>query len=173
MEDWRWDTNCTVRFTRPWSRWRSREAKIDPEGRPSDDRRPSKCPKLPTSPRKSEPLVVNGPLRYPSETGSWEVGGVDLGEFLEQYRDQQVVLIVASVGEADPDVILCGICGFPMSEAGRCPRCALAMRDQAAAFRRDLRSGSAAGRYRAILVRAGRRCVVAFRSAAVRAEAVW
>lgn len=83
-------------------------------------------------------VVLDGTLRYPSETGGWQLGGVDLGEFLEQYRDQQVVLIIAPVGEADPDVILCGICGFPLSEVGRCPRCALATRDLTAAFRRDI-----------------------------------
>jgi hypothetical protein len=49
-----------------------------------------------------------------------------------------VVLIIAPVGEADPDVVLCGICGFPMNEAGRCPRCALATRDQAEALRREI-----------------------------------
>jgi hypothetical protein len=66
------------------------------------------------------------------------VGGVDLGEFLAQYRDQEVVLIVAPLGAADPEVVLCGICDFPMNEAGRCPRCALAMKDQAAAIRREV-----------------------------------
>ena len=81
-------------------------------------------------------VVIDGVLRYPSETGGWQLGGVDLGEFLAQYRDQQVVLIIAPVGPADPEVVLCGICGFPMSEAGRCPRCALAIQDDAAAIRR-------------------------------------
>lgn len=81
-------------------------------------------------------VVVDGALRYPSETGGWQLGGVDLGEFLQQYRDQQVLLIIAPVGQADPDVILCGICGFPISEAGRCPRCALLTQDEAAAIRR-------------------------------------
>jgi hypothetical protein len=28
-------------------------------------------------------VVVDGALRYPSESGSWQVGGVDLDEFLE------------------------------------------------------------------------------------------
>lgn len=66
------------------------------------------------------------------------MGGVDLNEFLAQYRDQHVMLIIAPVGEADPDVVLCGVCGFPMNEVGRCPRCALAVRDQADAFRREV-----------------------------------
>lgn len=81
-------------------------------------------------------VAIDGALRYPSETGSWQLGDVDLGEFLAQYRDQQVVLIIAPVGAADPDVILCGVCGFPLNAAGLCPRCALATRDQAAAMRR-------------------------------------
>ena len=81
-------------------------------------------------------VVVDGPLRYPSETGGWQVGGVDLGEFLEQYRDQQVVLIIAPVGVADPEVVLCGICGFPLNEADSCPRCALLTQAKAAAIRR-------------------------------------
>jgi hypothetical protein len=80
-------------------------------------------------------LVIDGVLRYPSETGSWQLGGVDLGEVLAQYRDQQVVLIIAPVGAAAPDVILCGVCGFPVNETGRCPRCALLTQDEAAAIR--------------------------------------
>ena len=83
-------------------------------------------------------VVIDGPLHYPSETGGWQLGGVDLGELLTQYRDQEVVLIIAPVSAAEPDVNLCGICGFPTNEAGRCPRCALAMRDQAEAFRREV-----------------------------------
>lgn len=81
-------------------------------------------------------VVIDGALRYPSETGGWQLSDIDLGEYLAQYRDQHVVLIIAPVGEADPDVVLCGICGFPMNEAGRCPRCALATQDDAAAIQR-------------------------------------
>jgi len=81
-------------------------------------------------------VVIDGALRYPSETGGWQLGDIDLGEYLAQYRDQHVVLIIAPVGEADPDVVLCGICGFPLNEVGRCPRCALAIQDDAAAIRR-------------------------------------
>ena len=81
-------------------------------------------------------VVIDGALRYPSETGGWQLGDIDLGEYLAQYRDQHVVLIIAPVGEADPDVVLCGICGFPLNEVGRCPRCALAIQDDAAAIQR-------------------------------------
>jgi hypothetical protein len=31
--------------------------------------------------------VVEGDLRYPSETGSWQLGEVDLGEHMDRYRD--------------------------------------------------------------------------------------
>jgi hypothetical protein len=81
-------------------------------------------------------VAIDGALRYPSETGSWQIGDVDLGEFLAQYRDHQVVLIIAPLGPADPDAVLCGICGFPLSEVGRCPRCALLTQDEAATIRR-------------------------------------
>lgn len=81
-------------------------------------------------------VVIDGALRYPSETGGWQLGGIDLGEFLAQYRGQQVVLIVAPVGEADPDVILCGICGFPLEAATDCPRCKLASEQAAKALKR-------------------------------------
>lgn len=61
---------------------------------------------------------------------------MDLGEHLAQYRDKQVLLIVAVVGEADPNVALCGICGFPMSNAEECPRCKLSTKEATEAIRR-------------------------------------
>jgi hypothetical protein len=81
-------------------------------------------------------VVIAGPLRYPSATGGWQLGGVGLGEFLAQYRDQQVTLIIASLGAADPEVVLCGLCGFPVDAAGVCPRCAPMTQEEAAATRR-------------------------------------
>jgi hypothetical protein len=39
-------------------------------------------------------------LRNPSETGGWIVGDLDFCEYLDRYRDQQVVLIVAPLGQA-------------------------------------------------------------------------
>ena len=47
--------------------------------------------------------VIRGPLRYPSETGSWQLGDVDLNEHLWQYRDHEVTLILAVTGEAEPE----------------------------------------------------------------------
>ena len=69
--------------------------------------------------------VIRGPLRYPSETGSWQLGDVDLNEHLWQYRDHEVTLILAVTGEAEPERFVCGICGFVMDELDDCPRCKL------------------------------------------------
>jgi hypothetical protein len=79
--------------------------------------------------------VIRGPLRYPSETGSWQLGDVDLGEHLWQYRDHKVTLILAVTGEAEPERFVCGICGFVMDELGDCPRCKLLNRAIAGAIK--------------------------------------
>ena len=77
-------------------------------------------------------VVCAGPLRHSSAAGGWQLGDVDLGEYLGQYRDRQVVLIVAPVDEAA--AVLCQVCAYPLDAAGACPRCAL--RDEVAALRR-------------------------------------
>jgi hypothetical protein len=69
--------------------------------------------------------VIRGALRYPSESGGWQVDTVDLNEHLAQYRDHNVVVIIAAMGEAEPDKFICGICGFAMDELAECPRCKL------------------------------------------------
>jgi hypothetical protein len=73
--------------------------------------------------------VLEGGLSYPSDTGSWQLGGVDLGEHLDRYRGKQVVLIIAPVGDALRPNYTCGICGFVMNEVGECPRCKLMAED--------------------------------------------
>ncbi len=40
--------------------------------------------------------VVRGALRYPSLTGGWQLGDLDLSEHLTRYRDQELVVIIAS-----------------------------------------------------------------------------
>lgn len=67
--------------------------------------------------------VHHGVLRYPSETGGWQLGDLDLDEYLARYRDQKLVLIIAPVGQADPETSTCGICGFAYEQYGECPRC--------------------------------------------------
>lgn len=39
-------------------------------------------------------------LRCPSETGGWLVGDLDFCEYLDRYHDQQVVVIIAPLGQA-------------------------------------------------------------------------
>jgi hypothetical protein len=70
--------------------------------------------------------ALEGTLCYPSETGGWQLGDIDLSEYLDRYRDQRLVLIIAPVGEAEPVTYTCGVCGFVMDEVGECPRCELA-----------------------------------------------
>jgi hypothetical protein len=76
--------------------------------------------------------VLQGALRYPSATGGWQLGDLDLSEYLDRYRDQRLVLIIAPIGEAAPVLYTCGVYGFVMDEVGECPRCRLAIEDGAA-----------------------------------------
>ena len=67
--------------------------------------------------------VPRGPLRYPSETGGWQLGDLDLSAHLSQYRDHEITVIIAATGKAEPERFICGICGFVMDELQECPRC--------------------------------------------------
>jgi hypothetical protein len=67
--------------------------------------------------------VLSCALRYPSDMGGWQLGDLDLGEYLDRYRNQRLVLIIAPTGEARPATYICGICGFAYYERGECPRC--------------------------------------------------
>jgi len=67
-----------------------------------------------------------GDLSYPSETGGWQLGDVDLGEYLARYWGKRLVLIIAPAGDAPTPMYTCGVCGFVMNEVGECPRCKLA-----------------------------------------------
>jgi hypothetical protein len=58
-------------------------------------------------------------------------GNFDLGEYLDRYRDQRLVLIIAPIGEAEPATYTCGVCGFVMNEAGECPRCRMTIEEGA------------------------------------------
>jgi len=42
-------------------------------------------------------------VRCPSEAVGWKVGDIDLEEYLDHYRDQQLVIIIAPVGAAEPE----------------------------------------------------------------------
>jgi hypothetical protein len=67
-------------------------------------------------------------MRYPSRSGGWQLGDLDLREHLAKYKDHEIVVIVASPGKAgkvEKKKYACGICGFAMDELGECPRCKL------------------------------------------------
>jgi hypothetical protein len=73
--------------------------------------------------------ILQGALRHPSDTSGWQLGDLDLSEYLDRYRDQRLVLIIAPVGLAATETYACGICGFVRNgveeshrEAARCPR---------------------------------------------------
>src|SRR5450759_3195639 len=85
--------------------------------------------------------VLKGDLLYPSETGSWQLGDVDLGEYLDRYQGKRLVLIIASVGDAPSPNYTCGICRFVMNDVGECPRCKLAVEDDAERLQRASRAG--------------------------------
>ena len=80
--------------------------------------------------------TVRGPLRYPSETGGWQLGALDLSEHLCRYRDQELVVIIAATGQAEDGPVTCGICGFVMHQIGDCPRCKRIVEDTARGLRR-------------------------------------
>jgi hypothetical protein len=68
--------------------------------------------------------VLEGNLSYPSRTGSWQLGNVDLGDLLSRYRDQRLMLVLVPVGKDETETTSCNVCGYIMDEAGQeCPRC--------------------------------------------------
>ena len=66
--------------------------------------------------------VIRGPVRYPSEMGDIAVGDVDIGEYLYELKDQEVVLVVAPIGPVEGLPIICGLCGTPYQD-DECPTC--------------------------------------------------
>ena len=84
--------------------------------------------------------VLRGDLRYPSDSGGWQLGDLDLSEYLLKYRDHELVVIIASTGKAgevEKEKYVCGICGFALSELGECPRCRLQSKETAKGLRRQ------------------------------------
>ena len=86
---------------------------------------PANAEELANSAEETGSEVLRGPLRYPSESGGWQLGDIDLSEHLAQYRDCEVVLVIAATGKAEQGQVMCGICGFALNEVGECPRCKL------------------------------------------------
>lgn len=76
-------------------------------------------------------LSIRGTVSYPSETGSWQLGDTDLGEWFEQLRGREAILLAVPVGEDVPEPITCGICGYEYDVLGPCPRCERLNREEA------------------------------------------
>ena len=45
--------------------------------------------------------VLRGRLRYPSKSGGWQLGDIDLSEHLAKYRDRSLTVIIAPTGLAE------------------------------------------------------------------------
>ena len=54
--------------------------------------------------------------------GDLEVGGVDVGEFLYELKDQEVMLVIAPIGPVEEPPVICGLCRTPY-EGDECPTC--------------------------------------------------
>jgi phage FluMu protein Com len=80
--------------------------------------------RLATIAREAGAEVLEGNLSYPSRTGGWQLGDVDLGDVLGLYRDQRLMLVLAPVSKDETQTISCDVCGYIMDEVGQeCPRC--------------------------------------------------
>ena len=60
--------------------------------------------------------VIRGPVRYPGHLGDIEVGGVDIGEYLYELKDQQIAVVVAPPFPAQELPSSCGLCGACQDE---------------------------------------------------------
>ena len=55
------------------------------------------------------------------------MGDVDLGEHLDRYRDQRMMVVLVPLGDAEAETFTCGVCGFVMNSLQECPRCKLTL----------------------------------------------
>ena len=61
----------------------------------------AKASQLATTAREIGAEVLEGNLRYPSGTGGWQLGDVDLHDYLGRHRDQRLMLILVPAGKAE------------------------------------------------------------------------
>jgi len=84
----------------------------------------AKASQLATTAREIGAEVLEGNLRYPSGTGGWQLGDVDLHDYLGRHRDQRLMLILVPAGKAETETITCDVCGYIIAENDEeCPRC--------------------------------------------------
>jgi len=72
--------------------------------------------------------VIRGPVRYPGELGDIELGGVDIGEYLYELKDQEVMLVIAPLGPGAELPIICGLSRTPYKD-DECPTCRVERED--------------------------------------------
>ena len=84
----------------------------------------AKAIQLVTIAREAGAEVLEGNLRYPSSTGGWQLGDVNLHDHLVRYRDQRLMLILVPAGKAVTETVTCDVCGYIIGEnEEECPRC--------------------------------------------------
>lgn len=84
----------------------------------------AKASQLATIAREAGAEVLEGNLRYPSSSGGWQLGSVDLHNYLGRHRDQRLMLILVPAGKAETETVTCDVCGYIMAENDEeCPRC--------------------------------------------------
>jgi phage FluMu protein Com len=84
----------------------------------------AKASQLVTIAREAGAEVLEGNLRYPSSSGGWQLGDVDLHNYLGRHRDQRLVIILVPAGKAETETVTCDVCGYIMAENDEeCPRC--------------------------------------------------
>jgi hypothetical protein len=97
---------------------------------------PANAEELATIAQEIGAEVLRGGLRYPSESGGWQLGELDLSEHLAKYREHGLAVIIAATGRAEEPRVVCGICSFVLDEIGECPRCKLIDEEIAEGWRR-------------------------------------
>jgi len=74
--------------------------------------------------REAGAEVLEGSLHFPSSSGGWQLGNVDLNDYLGRHRDQRLMLILVPAGKTETETVTCNVCGYLMAEDDEeCPRC--------------------------------------------------
>ena len=84
----------------------------------------AKASQLANIAREAGAEVLEGNLRFPSRSGGWQLGDVDLHNYLGRHRDQRLMVILVPAGKAETETVTCDVCGYIMAENDEeCPRC--------------------------------------------------
>ena len=74
----------------------------------------------------TEAEVLRGKLCRSNDGCDWQLDDMDLNQYLDQYHDHKVMLVVASINAAsqvENNRSVCSTCGFPLDDWGECLRC--------------------------------------------------